>query len=142
MSRVFPAIEIHFDASEHDDALALVLAEIDEFAPASVDDHGVTRIFFTTCEQRDQALQKLQGGVTPGSDPTAIDVPDEHWAERSQAALRAVRAGHLVIAPPWDASPGAIVIQPSMGFGTGHHATTRLCLRLLQEAPVTGASVL
>lgn len=40
--------------------------------------------------------------------------------------------------PPWEQpGPGtiAVVVDPGQAFGTGAHATTRLCLELLQEVP-------
>jgi len=45
-----------------------------------------------------------------------------------------VRVGPLWIGPPWEIPPAgvlAILIDPGRAFGTGAHATTRLCLELL-----------
>jgi ribosomal protein L11 methyltransferase len=76
-----------------------------------------------------------------------LDLPDDDWVARSQQALAAVTAGRFVVAPPWDipdpvpAGRHLIVIEPSMGFGTGHHATTRLCLQAIGDLEVSGRRV-
>jgi ribosomal protein L11 methyltransferase len=127
-----------------------------ELAAAVFDDHGVTaleeiehgaalRAFFPDAAARDFALQAARAAF-PRAAVAALSVPDEDWAARSQASLRAVRVGALTVAPPWDLPSDnaamTIVIQPSMGFGTGHHATTRLCLAALQIVEVRGKSVI
>ena len=43
---------------------------------------------------------------------------------------------------PINQAPTLVIIRPSMGFGAGHHASTRLCLGALQAASVAGRSVL
>jgi ribosomal protein L11 methyltransferase len=103
------------------------------------------RVFFPSPDARAEAREMLRVRH-PALSLSAEDVPDENWAARSQQALTAVRAGRFVVAPPWDvpASSGdlVVVIEPSRGFGTGHHPSTRLCLRLLSEIDVHGRRVL
>jgi ribosomal protein L11 methyltransferase len=105
------------------------------------------RVCFADEPSRDAAagaVRALDLGLT--IDP--VDLPDDDWVARSQAALTAIRAGRFIVAPPWDvpaAAPAGVhvlVIEPSMGFGTGHHQTTRLCLEALSGLPVAGRSVL
>jgi ribosomal protein L11 methyltransferase len=103
------------------------------------------RIFFRRNEDRDRARARIAAEL-PGLTLTTVDVPDENWAARSQRSLTAVRAGRFIVAPPWDVPADheggqVIVIEPSMGFGTGHHPTTRLCLRALSDADVRGCRV-
>jgi ribosomal protein L11 methyltransferase len=58
------------------------------------------------------------------------------WEDKWRAFHRGSTIGRLWVGPPWEAPPdGAIpvVIDPGRAFGTGSHATTVLCLELLQE---------
>jgi ribosomal protein L11 methyltransferase len=100
---------------------------------------------FATREARDAAMAALR--AVPGIEPPGMEsseLEDEDWARRTQADLPAIRVGRLVVAPPWDVPAEApadggstIVIEPSRGFGTGHHQSTRLCLVLLQSRDLT-----
>ena len=103
-------------------------------------------VCFSDASERDRAAEALRSWL-PQLSIEAVDLPDDDWAARSQASLKAVHAGRFIIAPPWDLPPEdvaatVIVIEPSMGFGTGHHATTRMCLRLLSKLDVADATVL
>jgi ribosomal protein L11 methyltransferase len=58
------------------------------------------------------------------------------WEERWRDFHRPVRIGRLWVGPPWEEPPpdaDAVVVDPGRAFGTGGHATTRLCLRLLAD---------
>lgn len=104
------------------------------------------RVFFESTADRDGARRAI-ADTLPELRQSATDIPDEDWAARSQRSLTAIRAGGFIVAPPWDVPSdrgGAelIVIEPSMGFGTGHHATTRLCLEALSSTDLRGKRVL
>jgi ribosomal protein L11 methyltransferase len=139
---LYPAIHISTDDRE------LIYAVLDDYTPSAIQerDSGLTA-FFPSCAARDAAL----AGVATHYQAVAVDVPDEDWARRSQQGLAPITVGRVTIYPdpagipkklPAPVSGLSIVITPSMGFGTGHHATTRLCLAALQEIDLRGRSVL
>ncbi|HEX4837923.1 MAG TPA: 50S ribosomal protein L11 methyltransferase [Solirubrobacteraceae bacterium] len=92
-------------------------------------------------------LQAAAGGALV--EVSTSEIPDD-WSERWKrfhhpilieppaggASAGAVPALH--VRPPWEAPSGRpgvreIAIDPAQAFGTGAHATTRLCLELLLE---------
>jgi ribosomal protein L11 methyltransferase len=156
--RSYPALDVR--GADPD----LVLAAVDDFAPSAVEDlaDGVS-IFFAAPGPRDEARQALERSF-PTAMVSSRDVDDGDWARRSQQSLTPITVGRITVTPPWSAdgqsnvasvhppsgsvaidsasAPISIVITPSMGFGTGHHATTRLCLAALQALEVAGKRVL
>ena len=137
----YPAIDVRTGTSD------FILAIVDDFGPTAVEERDATvRVFFSTADDRDAA----QRALAPRFEVVAVDISDEDWARRSQDNLKPITVGRITVAPPWASSvhdPSAIshepsamveiVILPSMGFGTGHHVTTRLCLAALQTIDLT-----
>jgi ribosomal protein L11 methyltransferase len=105
MIELFPA---GFQELEHADAVELV---------AYTDAGGEERLWAAFGEVRSE------------------EVPAD-WEERWREFHRPVRVGTLWIGPPWEEPPAdadAVVVDPGRAFGTGGHATTRLCLQLLAD---------
>lgn len=66
-------------------------------------------------------------------------VADEDWAECWKQFYHPRRIGRtLVICPSWEAFEAkpedrVLILDPGMAFGTGYHASTALCMELLEE---------
>jgi len=149
LGKSWPALDIHVPGCDPQ-LQDLVVAELDDFQPTAIqesDDQGRLLAFFPSPELRDDAARSLAVAFGTHLFVTPVDVDDEDWAARSQASLGPVTVGRIVVTPPWlveGSDPGTVVvvIRPSMGFGTGHHATTRLMLRAMQELTLRDRSVL
>jgi ribosomal protein L11 methyltransferase len=156
--KTWPALDVSAPA-----AADLFLAALMDFKIAAVDESaapGAWRVFFHADIDRSAAARAIRREF-PDLTVHPVDVPDEDWVEKSQAALKAVRIGNTIVAPPWDVPhtgklpavagdtaaaadlrrPLVIVIKPSTGFGTGHHASTHLCLLALQRIDLQGKRV-
>jgi ribosomal protein L11 methyltransferase len=169
VTRYWPALILR--AAAVDDSEDMVSAVLSDFSPVAIHDLAERplppgglwdptyppipdpppsplhwNVCFNEAGERDRAAGAIREAL-PHLAIEPVDLPDEDWAARSQKSLTMVHAGRFIIAPPWDmpaddVDATVIVIEPSMGFGTGHHATTRMCLRLLSDLDVSDLMVL
>lgn len=93
-------------------------------------------------------LKAMDVGLDLGSLRVVAEVTDEEdWANNWKAYYKPLPIGErLLVCPSWEkADPGQRVLlslDPGMAFGTGTHATTRLCLELLEESVIPGCTIL
>ena len=78
------------------------------------------------------------------------EIEEKDWNAAWEAEIEPVKiSDELVISPSWKLDEakklGAkylIIIDPKMSFGTGHHETTRLCLKAIEKIDCNKRSVL
>jgi len=94
----------------------------------------------TKLEELKQELEYLQ--VRMGGESIELivaEVQEEDWANSWKAYFKPEKiGGKTVIKPSWEnyvSESGDLVIEldPGMAFGTGNHATTALCIKLLEK---------
>lgn len=86
-----------------------------------------------------------QLGLPVARSPIEIrQLPLEDWGRSWKEHFKPLPVGkRLIIAPPWEGGPFPpdrllLWIDPAMAFGTGHHATTRMCLEALERLMTQG----
>jgi ribosomal protein L11 methyltransferase len=116
--------------AEAERARAIMLELFPEGFEESIGPNGVELAAYTDAAGEEQLWSAFGG--------TRSTEVEEGWEERWRAFHRPVRIGPLWVGPPWeepDQDAVAVVIDPGRAFGTGAHATTRLCLELLLDVP-------
>ena len=121
---------------------------VDEEFAASI--RGISRIkFYLEDSEAGRAELKRLESAMPEREFSAVSVKDEDWENNWKEYYKPINVGEgLVIVPSWlsapeDAGDRAILrLDPGLIFGTGAHATTRMCLKALQNYSGAGKRVL
>jgi len=112
----------------------------------------LTALFADDAEGRSQ-VDALAAALAPQSltPPLIEEIADRAWERVWLDEFKPTRFGRrLWVCPrgqrpaPAETGPDTVIVEldPGLAFGTGHHATTALCLELLDSADLAGKTVL
>ncbi|MBL7048241.1 MAG: 50S ribosomal protein L11 methyltransferase [Nitrospira sp.] len=113
-------------------------------------DSGLTAYFKETVDPVEvgRSLDEFRNVLRrEGLDPHFLfshsHIGDRDWNETWKEGIKAMDVGRgLTIVPPWLQAPSgriSLIIDSGRAFGTGHHETTRLCLKLIEDIAAAGA---
>ncbi|MGI5970537.1 MAG: 50S ribosomal protein L11 methyltransferase [Oscillospiraceae bacterium] len=106
---------------------------------------GLSRIKLYLSDEKE--LPRLNSLCAGYNIETAV-IKSEDWENNYKKYYKPIAAGEkLLILPLWEPLPEGntrkvLRLDPGVSFGTGSHATTRLCLELMEKAGLRGGSVL
>ena len=107
---------------------------------------GVSRIkcYLTDDEDGIAVLRRINAAY---DDVTTSYVEDSDWENNWREYYKPIEVGEkLVVVPGWEEAPQdgrlPLRLDPGLIFGTGSHATTRMCLAALEEFSKPGVRVL
>ena len=144
-----PLYELAFTlpASEADAAAALLAESAPQGWQENEADELITyRVHF---EGREGAARtaELITACWPEVQPQLSETEARDWNAAWREFFTPIRAGRFEVLPPWlaeqvtpKAGGTSIVIEPKMAFGTGHHATTALCLAAISALAEDGSA--
>jgi ribosomal protein L11 methyltransferase len=144
-------IEVAAHGDEAQESVAALLMETAGCQGYAATDSAVTG-YLPADDRFEGAALALRAALAerfPADTPeiTLRFVAEEDWADAWKQYFKPQRIGeHIVIKPTWEPfapAVGDIVIEidPGMAFGTGLHATTRLCLTALESLVRPGQRV-
>lgn len=108
---------------------------------------GVSRVKFYLSDDDEgratlDAVSKFLGAV-----PETAMVQDSDWENNWKEFYKPIPVGErLVVVPEWEEAPAdgriPLRLDPGLIFGTGSHATTKMCLAALETAAAPGKRIL
>jgi ribosomal protein L11 methyltransferase len=136
-------------AAEDAGVREIAAAQLADFVGGAVEERGSgLTAYLAPPADVDATLDELRAALPADVSVSWEWLQNQDWAAEWKRGLgpREVTP-RLVVKPTWttwDAAPGQIVIDvdPQMAFGTGEHATTRGCLRLLDGVMLGGERTL
>ena len=113
--------------------------------------HSVIHIYISECDNAAEALEFLKERLAAENVPFevgSVGVEDSDWNENWKKYFHTIEIGdRLAVVPSWEDYKNqdnrtVLSIDPGAAFGTGTHATTSLCLNVLDKEISGGEKVL
>ncbi len=101
---------------------------------------------FTSEESIQLATKALENDSSVSQQIILAQIEDQDWQANFQQQFSPMQFGPLWIYPSWEDNPDpngiSLQLDPGLAFGTGHHATTSLCLGWLGNAALNNLTLI